>query len=142
MTGKIQGMSGAQPPVVLNESKTPTSAKSKGTSFGSVLSGVADVALAATSAVAPFIPGGQLVGMAAQGLSSLKGQAPGGLAGGGPQDQVDKMWAMQKENQVFNMQYMQLQTAMQADNRNFSTMSNLMKSRHDTAKAAINNMHA
>jgi hypothetical protein len=142
MTSKIQGTNGAAPPPVLNESKTPASAKTQGATFGSVLSGVADVALVATSAVAPFIPGGQLVGMAAQGLSQLKGQQPGGLAGGGPQDQVDKMWAMQKENQVFNMQYMQLQQHMQADNRNYSTMSNLMKSRHDTAKAAINNMHA
>jgi hypothetical protein len=52
------------------------------------------------------------------------------------------MWAMQQENQVFNMQYMQLQQSIQADNRNFSTMSNLLKVRHDTAKSAINNMHA
>jgi hypothetical protein len=141
MTGKIQGAQGMQPPPVLNESKTPAAAKSSGPTFGSVLSGVADVALAATSVVAPFIPGGQLVGMAAQGLSQLRSQQPAGLAGG-PQDQIDKMWAMQKENQVFNMQYLQLQQHMQADNRNFSTVSNLMKSRHDTAKAAINNMHA
>ena len=52
------------------------------------------------------------------------------------------MWAMQEQNQMFNMQYFELQQQMQSDNRNFSTMSNLMKVRHDTAKAAINNMHA
>ena len=113
-----------------------------GSGFGAVLSKVADGALIATSAVAPFIPGGSLVGAAANGLYSLKNGTPPGLGGGGPGgDQMDKMWQMQRENQVFNMQYLALQTEMQADNRRFSTMSNLMKARHDTAKAAINNMH-
>ena len=108
-------------------------AKKGGASFGSLMSGVADVALGATAAVAAIVPGGQGL---ANSLSGMTGE------GGGPQDQIDKMWSMQQENQVFNMQYMELQQQMQADNRNFSTMSNLMKTRHDTAKSAINNMHA
>lgn len=113
----------------------------RGRSFGKVMSSVADVALNTTAAVAPLVPGGQLVGMAAGGLQRLRGRQPGGM-GGAPQEHIDKMWEMQQQNQVFNMQYMQLQQSLQADNRNFSTMSNLIKARHDTAKAAINNMHA
>lgn len=105
--------------------------------FGKVLSKVADAALNTTAAVAPMVPGGQLVGAAARGLSALKNGSRGASG-----EQIDKMWEMQEQNQVFNMQYMQLQQQIQADNRNFSTMSNLLKVRHDTAKAAINNMHA
>ncbi len=112
----------------------------KGPSFGDVLSGVADAALATTSAVAPMLPGGQAIGAAAQGIQALKGSADGMVGANG--DQIDRMWQMQQENQAYNMEYMQLQQSMQADNRNFSTMSNLLKVRHDTAKSAINNMHA
>lgn len=105
-------------------------------SFGKTMKGVAGGALSAVSTAASILPGGGLVSMAANGLKAALG---GGEAGAG--DQMDKMWAMQKESQMFNLQYLELQTATQEDNRRFSTMSNLMKARHDTAKAAINNMH-
>ena len=141
MTKINSSMGAARLNMNAQEPPAATAKKKSGTSFGDVLSGVADVALGATAAVAPFIPGGQLLGMAAGGLMQLKNKQPGGM-NKAPQEQIDKMWAMQQENQVFNMQYMQLQQSIQADNRNFSTMSNLMKVRHDTAKSAINNMHA
>ncbi|MFU8804316.1 MAG: hypothetical protein ACNA8W_10940 [Bradymonadaceae bacterium] len=129
----------------INPGQTPDmgqvdGAKDKG-KFGRTMSKAADGALATVATVAPVLPGGQLIGMAANGLRELKGGSPQGLSGNQP-DQMDKMWAMQKENQVFNLQYMQLQNEVQADNRRFSTLSNLMKVRHDTAKSAINNMHA
>jgi hypothetical protein len=110
-----------------------------GSSFGKFMSGVADGALAGVAAVAPMLPGGEVVSRAANGLRGLKDQAPDGL-GGAQGDQIDDMWKMQEENQMFNLQYMQLQQELQSDNRHFSTMSNLLKARHDTAKAAINNM--
>jgi len=47
---------------------------------------------------------------------------------------------MQEMNQSFNLQYLQLQQKMQADNRQFTLMSNIMKTKHDTAKNAINNV--
>ena len=40
----------------------------------------------------------------------------------------------------YNLQYLQLQQDMQAENRQFTMMSNIMKTKHDTAKAAINNI--
>jgi hypothetical protein len=40
----------------------------------------------------------------------------------------------------FNMQYLQLQNEMQQENRKFSVLSNIMKTKHDTAKNAINNV--
>ena len=47
---------------------------------------------------------------------------------------------MQEMNQSFNLQYLELQQNMQQENRKFSTLSNIMKTKHDTAKATINNV--
>ena len=47
---------------------------------------------------------------------------------------------MQEMNQSFNLQYLQLQQNMQQENRKFTTLSNVMKAKHDTAKNAINNV--
>lgn len=43
-------------------------------------------------------------------------------------------------NRSFNMQYLGLQQEMQAENRKFTLLSNIMKTRHDTAKNAISNV--
>lgn len=113
-----------------------------GGKFGNFMDDVADATLKTASTVAPALPGGELVKMAADGLQRLRGETPGALAGPGGSDRFDKMWEMQRQNQVYNMQYMQLQQAAQAKNRQYKTLSNLMKVRHDTAKSAINNMRA
>ena len=47
---------------------------------------------------------------------------------------------MQELNMTFNMQYLQLQQKMQQDNRQFTMLSNIMKTKHDTAKNAISNV--
>lgn len=47
---------------------------------------------------------------------------------------------MQEMNMSFNLQYLELQNKMQGDNRQFTMMSNIMKTKHDTAKNAINNV--
>ena len=112
--------------------------------FGQFMGKVADGALDAVSTVAPALPGGKLVKMAADGLQKLRDKTPSGLqsGAGGESEKLDEMMEMQEQNQVYNMQYLQLQQKAQADNRRFKTISNLMKVRHDTAKSAINNMRA
>lgn len=47
---------------------------------------------------------------------------------------------MQEMNMSFNLQYLSLQQQMQHENRRYTTLSNVMKTRHDTAKNAINNL--
>lgn len=47
---------------------------------------------------------------------------------------------MQELNMSFNLQYLQLQEKMQAENRQFTVLSNVMKTKHDTAKSAIGNI--
>jgi hypothetical protein len=40
----------------------------------------------------------------------------------------------------FNLQYCQLQDKMQNENRKYTTISNVMKTKHDAAKSTINNI--
>ncbi len=46
----------------------------------------------------------------------------------------------QEMSQSFNLQYLGLQQQMQDENRRFTLVSNIMKTKHDTAKNAINNV--
>jgi hypothetical protein len=47
---------------------------------------------------------------------------------------------MAAEGQKFNVAYLQLQNEMQRESREHNAISNIMKVRHDSAKAAINNI--
>lgn len=40
----------------------------------------------------------------------------------------------------FNLQYLQLQSQMQHENRSYTAVSNIMKTKHDTAKNSISNV--
>lgn len=95
--------------------------------------------------------GGNIVG-ATGGFGGMGGI--GGGAGGGAFDQVNTLAAsgdpqaqmfnatkqLQELNQSFNLQYLMLQQDMQSENRRWTTLSNVMKTKHDTAKNAINNV--
>jgi hypothetical protein len=47
---------------------------------------------------------------------------------------------MQEANTSYSLQYLQLQQKIQAENREFTALSNVMKARHDAAKNSINNL--
>lgn len=47
---------------------------------------------------------------------------------------------MMEMNQVFNLQYLMLQQNMQAENRQYTALSNIMKAKHDAAKNALSNL--
>jgi hypothetical protein len=65
----------------------------------------------------------------------------GGTTGRGEQwDLMEAQRAMQAEGFRMNLAYMNLQNEMQKESRQHSALSNIMKVRHDTAKAAINNI--
>lgn len=79
--------------------------------------------------------------------STIAGALPGPAGslvrlatGGGGNPQLDGMWEMQREQQAFNLEYLALQQSIQSENRQFSTMTNLLKAQHDTAKAAVSNI--
>ncbi|SEL51690.1 hypothetical protein SAMN05444354_106281 [Stigmatella aurantiaca] len=65
----------------------------------------------------------------------------GGTAGKGEAwDLLEAQKLMAAEGQKFNLEYLQLQNAMQQESREHNAVSNIMKVRHDSAKAAINNI--
>jgi hypothetical protein len=83
--------------------------------------------LASASTVTPA--GGAL----ATSPSAGPGQAAGAEGAGG----VESVLA---DSQAFNLYYLQLQEQISAENRQFSTLSNVLKARHDTVKNAIGNI--
>ncbi len=55
---------------------------------------------------------------------------------------IAAMHSMQRESQAFNMQLLGLQEEVQQENRRFTTLSNVMRAKHDTAKAALSNIRS
>lgn len=61
--------------------------------------------------------------------------------GSGGQDQLLNATKQMKETQMsFNLQYLQLQSQMQHENRSYTALSNIMKTKHDTVKNSISNI--
>jgi hypothetical protein len=58
---------------------------------------------------------------------------------GGPGDSASVEGAL-AQSQEFNLYYLKLQEQLSAENRAFSAMSNVLKTRHDTVKNAIGNI--
>ena len=82
------------------------------------------------------------------GGSSFSGTAAGtgavAGAGAGPSDAFNQMMTatrqMSEFQASFNLQYLQLQEKIQMDTRQFNLISNIMKTKHDAAKNALNNV--
>lgn len=120
--------------------------------FGAALraaaSGLARGVAATVELAAPYVPGGTVLSAAVRGSTS-----PGMLGArsspdlGAPSaeasetDALEATKALQQEARTFNLQYLQLQEQMQRDSREFTALSNVMKVKHDSAKAAIANIH-
>jgi len=65
----------------------------------------------------------------------------GAANGGNSQDQLMNATKQMQETQMsFNLQYLQLQSQMQHENRSYTAISNIMKTKHDTAKNSISNV--
>ena len=76
---------------------------------------------------------------------SLGGVASGdpvGAAAGetGSQNLLNATKQMQETQMSFNLQYLQLQNQMQNENRQYTAVSNIMKTKHDTVKNSISNV--
>jgi hypothetical protein len=95
----------------------------------SVASSASASMVAAPTAAAPGLGNAGTVG------------APGGTTGKGDAwDMLEAQKLMAAEGQKFNMAYLALQNDMQRESREHNAVSNIMKVRHDSAKAAINNI--
>ncbi len=57
-----------------------------------------------------------------------------------PGDQIERMQEYAVANQSMQFQFLSLQQQMQAENQKISSISNIMKTRHDTVKNSISNI--
>jgi hypothetical protein len=85
---------------------------------------------APASETAAAATGGAAVGAAVTGTTGADGT------------DLATMQAMQRESQAFNMQLLALQEDVQQENRRFTTLSNVLRAKHDTAKAAVSNIRS
>jgi hypothetical protein len=104
-----------------------------------LLHGVGD----AVDLAAPFVPAGTVVSAAVRSVAGAAAGTATGSAGttGSEGDLLSATKALQQQSQSFNLEYLQLQESLQRENREFTTMSNIMKVKHDSAKNSIQNIH-
>ena len=122
----------------------------RGPTFGEVLkSGLGVVlqgAAAAANVGAPLLMSAVRLPAAVASAGAAAGGAAGGsgsasLAGaGGDGDMMTQMKELQQQSRDMNLEMLALQEQVQQENRRFTTASNVLKARHDTAKAAISNI--
>jgi hypothetical protein len=135
------------------------------TDFGSKLRDGVETTAHLAGVVASALPGGAILSAAVSAGSSLTGQTAASAGGSGivgtprvaggantspaspgqttpsADSTYDQAVSLLNAQEVTNMRYLALQERMQGENRYFSTMSNVMKTRHDTAKNTIANTH-
>jgi hypothetical protein len=91
-------------------------------------------------------PGGVGVASAAGTLGAATAGVAGGplaaLSGQGGQSDMSNVQAMMQDGQSSNMQLLALQQQIQEESQRFSTVSNVMRAKFDTAKAAVSNIRA
>jgi hypothetical protein len=122
----------------------------------SAATGLAHGVASTVELAAPYVPGGTVLsaavksaappgGVALAGATGSTGSSAAGTLGaaaaGSDGDILEATRALQQEARVSNLQYLQLQESMQRESREFTSLSNVMKVRHDSAKTAIQNIH-
>ena len=114
--------------------------------------GVAGGVSSAVGLAAPFLPGGIVLAGAVRGATAAASRttiapapaassAAAALSGDSGGDLLEATRALQQQSQSFNLQYLELQESVQRESREYTAVSNVMKVKHDSAKAAINNVH-
>jgi hypothetical protein len=104
--------------------------------FRAALADGATVLLGGVEAAARSLPGGQIVAAAISGGARVSG---GGATTGGVSIQSDAAAGLDLGGNDA-MELIALQQEIQEENRRYSTLSNVMKARHETAKNAIGNI--
>ena len=86
----------------------------------------------------------RLEALAADGESTLgitrSAVGSASTAGGGQSEMLEATKNMQETQMSFNLQYLEIQNQMQNENRQFTAVSNIMKTKHDTVKNSISNV--
>jgi len=125
--------------VITPSAGTPPAPK-KG--FGEILgSALGGFARGAGGALSMLSPPAALVGGIVSGVASAVSALTGG--GGGPQpirSDADLLALLSQPGELSSQDYLRIQQYMQAEAQQFTAVSNILKVRSDSAKAAINNI--
>lgn len=114
--------------------------------FAEVLRRGTQVLAHVAGAVVNNMPGGEIVSAAVQeGVDNVTESSTGSTTSSNnsstnEENSQDEAWRLTQETQEFNLFYLQLQEELAQENRRFSTLSNVLKSQHDTVRTAINNI--
>jgi septal ring factor EnvC (AmiA/AmiB activator) len=73
-------------------------------------------------------------------INGTSGAVAGSATSGSSADLMQATQQMQETQMSFNLQYLGLQNNMQNENRQFTMVSNIMKTKHDTEKNVISNI--
>jgi hypothetical protein len=117
----------------------------------SAVAGAAEGLAAAAGFALPLGPAGMVLAGALRGVAQGVAAGSRASAGGPPAtaaapasapagDAFEAARLLQAEGQSFNLRYLELQERLQRESREFTAMSNVMKVRHDAARAAIQNV--
>jgi hypothetical protein len=98
---------------------------------------VHDARIGATNAIAGAGPAG-----AGGPTPAASAGMAGATAATGGNAETASMEAMMQQGQMSNLQLLALQEQVQQENQQFTTVSNVMRAKHDTAKAAVSNIRA
>jgi hypothetical protein len=85
---------------------------------------------------------GGLASVGTVGASGGSGLAGGNGVPGATDASGGGIEAAMQQNAELSLYYLQIQQQEDAQNRSFTAMSNILKTNHDSAKAAINNIHS
>jgi hypothetical protein len=118
--------------------------------FSQVMNASATAVVDGAEAAVRSLPGGPLLAAAvrpgspaaaAPGLATQRAEGAIGTAGlPGEASPTGDMEAVLANHADQNLHYLQLQERISAENRAYSTLSNVLKARHDTIKNAIGNI--
>lgn len=86
------------------------------------------------------VSGGGSTGSGALGASRPEGPTGAGTTGGTGGAGEGGIEGSLQQAQEMNLYYLQIQEQVNAQNRTFSTLSNVLKAEHDTVKTAIGNI--
>lgn len=79
-------------------------------------------------------------GVGGVGGASTSAEGPGGASGAGASAGDGAIESSLSQAQEMNLYYLRIQEEMNAQNRTYSALSNVLKAQHDTVKNAISNI--
>jgi hypothetical protein len=78
----------------------------------------------------------------AAGAGPIGGTAPAATGGAAGNTEMTNVESLMQQGQMSNLQLLALQQQIQQENQRLTTVSNVMRAKHDTAKAAVSNIRA